>query len=69
MEEIEVEINTLKHKKQDLEIEIDNFSSNGRSPTDINYSDMVILLSRWEKVKSNIECLDGVLKAIISNIS
>jgi hypothetical protein len=67
MEEIKISIDVLLAKKQELEITIDNFSKNGRSPNDGDYLKMIGLLDVWKVMKYQIEVLQNSLESIIHN--
>jgi hypothetical protein len=67
MKEIQIEIHELKQRKQDLEIAIDDFTLNNRSPRDDDYESMMVILKVRSTVVHQLRVLNQVLSAIISN--
>ena len=67
MEELEIAIDVLNQDKQRIEIEVADFSRNGRSPNDSDYEKMAQILDQWEKIRYKIECLQQCLDAFLSN--
>jgi len=67
MEELNITIDCLKQDKQRLGVKIVSFSSYGKSPSDDDYLEMLLLLENWKQIKGEINCLEQVVSAIISN--
>lgn len=67
MEELEISINDLNQRKQDLENKVDDFSRYGRSPNDSDYEKMIEYLDEWDKIRYKIDILQECLNAVVSN--
>ena len=67
MEELQISIDVLKEKKQNIEVKVDDFSRYGRSPNDSDYEQIIELLDEWDKIRYKIEILQQCLDAVISN--
>lgn len=67
MKELEISIEVLKQRKQDLENKVDDFSRYGRSPNDSDYEKIIEYLDEWDKIRYNIDILQECLNAVVSN--
>jgi len=67
MEELQISIDVLKERKQNIEVKVDDFSRYGRSPNDGDYEQIIELLDEWDKIRYKIEILQQCLNAVISN--
>ena len=67
MEELQISIDVLKERKQNIEVKVDDFNRYGRSPNDSDYEQIIQFLDEWDKIRYKIEILQQCLDAVISN--
>lgn len=69
MEELEITIDGLLKDQQDLQNKVIGFSQYGRYPSDEDFIEIHSLLENWLQIKSQVECLQQLKSAIVSNFA